>query len=636
MKAGRRLSVVAVIAFALTLVGCGGSSGPGTPLTAGPSTSPPSNEVPYIEVPPTEPPSTEPSPAPQESTPDVDLVVTITSENPQQTVILGDPILVAVKVANVSDRSATGVTLTGESSVEVQAWAWTANGLCGMGSMTTCSLPDLPAHGTTEVLVFMVGRTTGVLTQRVMVHSNEVDADSSTNQVDLVTTVVAPPDKAPHVVAIPSSAVIGTGDTVTLSAAHYAPDGVPEPDGTVTWNSSNEAVATVDPIGVVTGVAPGSAEVVAMVNRVASQPVVITVAATAQPRTIEFVGVTHSAPGLNGGVTTIMHPARTWLPGVGFDMEVDQARHVAYISMPTRKSVAVLDLTTFSQQEIAVGGTPYGMALGSDGQSLYVAIHEGLVRVVNLSDFTLRDIPLYIDSSGIVEPFDVAVANEYVYVTSRSNSGSRSMRIVNVDGVDRGGPFDWWMRGPAAAPGATLLASPDGQAIYMVEAMSRNLSAFDLTDRTFPRFASGWSFIQDINRMQAALDGNAIYLASGEVRRRDLLDLRGTVSPGVPTFSSDGTRVLVGAHDGFFATDGQVIEHDAVTFERLGSHQVGCAPERMMPVLPAVDTEQYLILGFDSVCLWRYTPTFNISWPSFPPFVPVDHPVDPGTITQLP
>lgn len=567
---------------------------------------------------------------------DADLVVTVTAGG-SQSVIIGDPIIHEITVTNVGGRTATGVELTDDVGLELDViLASTANGICPHAPIFTCSLPELAPQATTTVQITTVGRTTGVLAQHVTVSSAAVEADPSTNQLELVATVTPHPDRVPHVVAIPSSAVIAVGDTVALSAVHYAADGVPEPDGTATWRSSAESVATVDPTGVVTGIALGTAEVAASIDGVESQLVLITVAETAQPRTVEFVEETSPFVPVNigGGSGTIVRPARTWLPGVGFDLEIDQARNAAYISMPTRQSVAVLDLSTFSQREIPVDGTPYGLALSPDGASLFVAIREESIGIINLDDFAIRHLTPYLDSSGHAEPFDIAVANGYLYVTSRSKSGSRSIRVVHSDGSDSGGPWEWWARGPAASPTATLLASPDGQRLYLIETMSRIVSAFDLTTPNMPQLTSLWSFIQGTDRMQAALDDHAIYLGSGEVRRRDLLDLVGTVSSGVPSFNSgsDGTRVQVGAHDGFFATDGHVIDHDALTFERIASRPVACAPERMMP---AVDNEHFVVLGFDAVCLWHYLPVYTVEWPGDLGVEPTSHPPPPSDTTVL-
>ncbi len=71
-----------------------------------------------------------------------------------------------------------------------------------------------------------------------------------------------PPPVVASVDLSPGSAELETGNTVTLTATPRAADGAPL-DRAVTWTTSDEAVATVGPTGVVTARGPGTAEVTA-------------------------------------------------------------------------------------------------------------------------------------------------------------------------------------------------------------------------------------------------------------------------------------------------------------------------------------------------------------------------------------
>src|SRR5579885_2498528 len=75
------------------------------------------------------------------------------------------------------------------------------------------------------------------------------------------TTVVTPPTVVHQVTVSPSSVNLNVGDKVTLAASVDADAGVT--DRTVTWSSSNTAIATVDANGVVTAVAAGNATITA-------------------------------------------------------------------------------------------------------------------------------------------------------------------------------------------------------------------------------------------------------------------------------------------------------------------------------------------------------------------------------------
>ena len=61
------------------------------------------------------------------------------------------------------------------------------------------------------------------------------------------------------VVTPPSSLVVGAG--VALQPTARTKAGIPRDDAPFTWTSSSPAIATVDPAGLVTGVAPGKATI---------------------------------------------------------------------------------------------------------------------------------------------------------------------------------------------------------------------------------------------------------------------------------------------------------------------------------------------------------------------------------------
>ena len=82
-------------------------------------------------------------------------------------------------------------------------------------------------------------------------------AASSGGKSGIATVVVMPPGVA-SVRVSPTIAGIAVGGTVHLQAEPLDANGNPLANRTVTWTSSNNAVATVDNTGLVTGVAPGA------------------------------------------------------------------------------------------------------------------------------------------------------------------------------------------------------------------------------------------------------------------------------------------------------------------------------------------------------------------------------------------
>jgi uncharacterized protein YjdB len=73
----------------------------------------------------------------------------------------------------------------------------------------------------------------------------------------LITVTAAPPPPVATVTVTPPSVSMGIGATSQLTATPRDANGVPLVGRVVTWNSSNNAVATVSPDGLVTGVSVG-------------------------------------------------------------------------------------------------------------------------------------------------------------------------------------------------------------------------------------------------------------------------------------------------------------------------------------------------------------------------------------------
>jgi hypothetical protein len=85
-------------------------------------------------------------------------------------------------------------------------------------------------------------------------------SDFDANKSDTVTVTVVPVPEVISVAINEGDQTITVGETVQLSVTVEAVGGA---DGAVTWSSSDEAVATVNENGVVTGVAEGTAEITA-------------------------------------------------------------------------------------------------------------------------------------------------------------------------------------------------------------------------------------------------------------------------------------------------------------------------------------------------------------------------------------
>src|SRR5207245_1533488 len=83
------------------------------------------------------------------------------------------------------------------------------------------------------------------------------------NKFDVASVNVACPGTVASVVVSPTSATVPRGQALQLAATPEDSAGNPLSGWTMTWASSNPAVATVDSNGLTSGVAPGSASITA-------------------------------------------------------------------------------------------------------------------------------------------------------------------------------------------------------------------------------------------------------------------------------------------------------------------------------------------------------------------------------------
>jgi len=76
--------------------------------------------------------------------------------------------------------------------------------------------------------------------------------------------IAAPPsDDQPTLTVLPSVTNLGNGKSIRLTARVRQPDGSIATPADVTWESANSAIATVDATGLVYGLKPGRAQIIA-------------------------------------------------------------------------------------------------------------------------------------------------------------------------------------------------------------------------------------------------------------------------------------------------------------------------------------------------------------------------------------
>jgi uncharacterized protein YjdB len=217
--------------------------------------------------------------------------ITATSEGRSGTSTVTVTALPPAPVASVSVTPPTAEVQTG-GTVQLTATPRDAlgNPLAGRAVTWTSSNPAV-ATVNASGLVTAVSPGTATITA-----TSEGRTGTST-----ITVVAPPPAPVASVSVTPPTAEVQTGGTVQLTATPRDAAGNPLTGRTVTWTSSNTAVATVDANGRVTAVSPGTATITATSEGRTGTSTITVVAPPPAP--VATVAVTPSTGTLDPGGT---------------------------------------------------------------------------------------------------------------------------------------------------------------------------------------------------------------------------------------------------------------------------------------------------------------------------------------------
>ncbi len=255
------------------------------------------------------------------------------------------------------------------------------------------------------------------------------------DRADTLDVVVA--QRLAAVPVSPDSATILAGDAVRFSASAIDPNDQPmEPMPTITWSSDDDAVATIDADGLVTGVAPGLATLTATADTVTGTATVVVLSADAPvinsiaPDTL-VPGDTATLTGLNfsaspgGNAVTIAGVAGTVLTATTTQLTVELPARGDLPCQPTAPatvSVEVNGLTGTMDHPLTVG-IRHTLGVGES----YRALDQEDVRCHEIASDGAYLIGVFNTSrtAGSVSAFELrgdaaGVAGDPVLATARS------------------------------------------------------------------------------------------------------------------------------------------------------------------------------------------------------------------------
>jgi len=282
---------------------------------------------------------------------------------------------------------------------------------------------------------------------------------------------------------------------------------------------------------------------------------------------------------------------------------VDPVRPRIYASITGENEVIVLDLNAMSvARVIPVGSSPVGMALSTDGNTLYVANSGTTTNGVSVIDLNTLQVSGSLPTP--LAPSDIAAGpNGQLYMTTAASflPSRGPIMQINTSGSAEGGFGPW-----QAGYGGFLVTSPDRNTLYFGDANvdPANLASYDISSGTAtvlqqPSFGNsgdnGWDL--EINHA-----GTILYFVSDGVQGRDVNDLSNVISsyrtgPGGDNvaFSPDDT-ILYTAPGG----EKQVLVFNTKTQILTAIFAINGDPARIV----IDNTGRYLITSNPDICVY--------------------------------
>jgi DNA-binding beta-propeller fold protein YncE len=454
----------------------------------------------------------------------------------------------------------------------------------------------------------------------------------------------------------PAVDTVHVGGTIEFTAITRNFSGVPIIGRTISWSSTDESVLTVDSEGTATGVGPGSASVVASVDAASGSAqvtaavlpvptiqevypttgrVMVRWSSSTNPSFYSYELYRDTQPNVTRQSTPIDvladpadttcfdsttladqeyyyrvfevsddgasagsdHVAANLIPHAdlgdfGFDVAVDDARALIYVSLPNRNEIALVSQATSQVVDrVIVGSRPHGIDISDDGSTLWIALNgAGSVAALDLNSLAVTEV-IVGDSLGYSRAYDV-VEGEPHRVFVSANPGSGGFAWIVMISVDQGNAYRRVASDDIIRADPVFAKSPDRTALYIGEGFSPNsLYRLDLADPAAPiTLEDDHGSVSGTSHMSVSPDGARIYLESGQVLYTSTFIQAGQIGSGISEAGLDGNRVFVGTcarqvQPGFCSLEA----YDATAFTLVNTIRIEpVSPSRLRPTAGGV------------------------------------------------
>ena len=295
------------------------------------------------------------------------------------------------------------------------------------------------------------------------------------------------------------------------------------------------------------------------------------------------------------------------LGAYGFDAALHEERNQIYVSIPSRKEIAVISLTRLHiVDRLPMPATPRGIDVSIDGTRLFAALHgSDAVAIVEIEQRTVRSIDLG-ESIGHYATYDVVEGEpDRLFVSADEGHSHIAQVLLDQNLASRVGD------GRSFGPRPVWARSPDQLFVYVGTGFSPNsLYKLSLQDPDAPIILEDdHSSVGGTYNLAINPSGTRIALGYGQVVRTDSFSTEGYVSKG-RSVGSNITDTL------FVASSNGIIESfDFATLEKTDSKTTKCDNGATTRIIAYDDDESFMLLQNDSACLHTVVSRSTQSYP---------------------
>ena len=288
------------------------------------------------------------------------------------------------------------------------------------------------------------------------------------------------------------------------------------------------------------------------------------------------------------------------LGAIGFDTHLDSARDQLYVSIPSRREIAVVSLADLRiVDRLSLPGEPNGIDLSIDGTRLFAALNgNNAVAVVEIEQRTVTSIDLGAEPAHPTTYDVVEGAPDRLFVSA--NPGSGGFAYITQVRLDQGNAASRVANQNIIRARPTFARAPDQQFVYVGSGFSPNsLYKLSLIDPDAPIvLEDDHGSVGGTQNLTLNAAGTRIALASGQVLRTSSFIEEGRVTAGSSVAASSSDSLIVAG------SAGRIESFDFATLQAIDSLDTRCDYATTSRIVSFDNDDSFVLLQLDTACVY--------------------------------